>query len=243
MQNKKIWAIVPAAGIGSRMQADIPKQYLQLLGKSILQRTLERLNQSLDFEKIVVVLNPQDPYWPKLGFVADNLLIVDGGTERSDSVFNGLAAIAGLAAADDWVFVHDAARPCVRSSDLCNMLNVLDNCGHGGLLAAQVKDTMKRGNEHGCVDLTVERENLWHALTPQAFPFDELFAAYRAAAEQGHTVTDEAMAVESAGGQVKLVPGRQDNIKITRPEDLKLAELYLHAQADELKQVIGDECG
>ena len=233
MLNKKLWAIVPAAGIGSRMQADIPKQYLPLLDKTILQRSLERLDSSLSFEKIVIALNPYDPYWPKLNVNADKLVIVDGGAERSDSVLNGLKAIAGQASDDDWVFVHDAARPCVRASDLQNMLAILDECGHGGLLAAQVKDTMKRGNYQGCVEATVERENLWHALTPQAFPFAELFAAYTAAAEQGRTVTDEAMAIESSGGQVKLVPGSQDNIKITRPEDLQLAALYLQAQANE----------
>ena len=230
MQNKKLWAIVPAAGIGSRMQAKIPKQYLPLLGKTILERTLERLDNSLAFEKIIIALNPKDPYWPTLNLNNDKYIIVDGGAQRSDSVLNGLKAIEGMAAAQDWVFVHDAARPCVRTADLCNMLDVLESCGHGGLLAAQVKDTMKRGNKLGCVDSTVERENLWHALTPQAFPFAELLSAYSRAAEQGEAITDEAMAIESAAGKVKLVSGSQDNIKITRPEDLHLAELYLQAQ-------------
>lgn len=230
MKNKKLWAIVPAAGIGSRMQADIPKQYLQLLDKTILQRTIERLDSSLNFEKIVVALNPQDPFWPKLNLACDKLITVDGGAERSDSVLNGLKAIAEQAGDDDWVFVHDAARPCVRAVDLRNMLQVLEECGHGGLLAVQVKDTMKRGNDQGCVASTVERENLWHALTPQAFAFAELLAAYSAATLQGRIVTDEAMAIESAGGKVKLVAGSQDNIKITRPEDLQLAALYLQAQ-------------
>lgn len=231
MNNKKLWAIVPAAGIGSRMQADIPKQYLPLLGKTILQRTLERLDNSLSFEKIVIALNPEDPYWPQHKLDNDKFIIVDGGAERSDSVLNGLKAIEGQASDEDWVFVHDAARPCVRPSDLRNMLDVLEDCGHGGLLAAQVKDTMKRGDADGCVKTTVERENLWHALTPQVFPFAQLLKAYNHAAKQGRAVTDEAMAIESVGGKVKLVPGSQDNIKITRPEDLQLAELYLHAQA------------
>ena len=230
MKTKRLWAIVPAAGIGSRMQADIPKQYLKLQGKTILQCTLERLASSLAFDKIVTALNPHDAYWPKLSLNRDNLITVEGGAERSDSVLNGLKAIADIATADDWVFVHDAARPCVRSADLQNMLAALEGCGHGGILAAPVKDTMKRGDANSCVDATVERENLWHALTPQVFPFAELFAAYTAASEQGCKVTDEAMAIERVGGKVKLVQGSQDNIKITRPEDLQLAELYLQAQ-------------
>lgn len=240
INTKKIWAIVPAAGVGSRMQADIPKQYLSLAGKPILQNTLERLARSLDFAKIVVTLNPQDPYWPKLqedGQIQTRdlpLKIADGGAERCHSVLNGLKAIADEAQSDDWVLVHDAARPCVRKADLQNMLETLEACGHGGILAAQVKDTMKRGDESGCVVQTVERENLWHALTPQVFPYGELLKAYTAVLETGNLVTDEAMAIERAGGKVKLVPGAQDNIKITRPEDMQLAELYLQAQSNEL---------
>lgn len=230
MLNKKLWAIVPAAGIGSRMQAQMPKQYLPLLGKTILEQTLQRLDNSLSFEKIIIALAPHDPYWPGLNLNSDKYMLVDGGAQRSDSVFNGLKAIQDRAAADDWVFVHDAARPCVRSADLCYMLEVLEECGHGGLLAAPVKDTMKRGDHQGCVETTVERENLWHALTPQVFPFAELYNAYQRAIEQGDSITDEAMAIESAAGKVKLVPGSQDNIKITHPEDLHLAALYLQAQ-------------
>lgn len=231
---KKIWGIVPAAGIGSRMQADIPKQYLELSGKPILQCTLERLSASLDFAQLVVALNPNDPYWPiRIDGGGLNVLTVDGGKERCDSVLNALDAIADRAAADDWVLVHDAARPCVRADELQAMMQQLDDCGHGGLLAAQVKDTMKRGNSEGCVQTTVERENLWHALTPQVFPFKDLYQAVSSALADGVAITDEAMAIERVGGKVKLLAGSQDNIKITRPEDLKLAALYLQAQADE----------
>ena len=234
MKNKKLWAIIPAAGIGSRMQSDIPKQYLQLLDKTILQRTLERLESSLDFEKIIIVLNPQDSYWSKLKLNADNLLTTDGGEKRSDSVLNGLKAIEDIANDDDWIFVHDAARPCVRTVDLRNMLDVLNDCGHGGLLTAQVRDTIKCGNDQRCVEATVERNNLWHAFTPQVFPYAELLAAYSLAQAKGLEISDEAMAIESAGGKVKLVPGSQDNIKITWPEDLQFAALSLQAQKNEI---------
>ncbi len=231
---KKLWAIIPAAGIGSRMQADIPKQYLELAGQPVLQHTLTRLHASLDFAQMIVALNPNDPYWPiRIDTAAMPVRTVDGGKERSDSVLSGLQAMAGQAQADDWVLVHDAARPCVRSSDLHKLLAELEACAHGGLLAAPVKDTMKRSDAQGWVQATVARENLWHALTPQVFAYGELLAAYRAAQQAGEPITDEAMAIERAGGQVKLVAGSQDNIKITRPEDLALAELYLAAQQAE----------
>lgn len=226
-----IWAVVPAAGIGSRMQAEVPKQYLELLGKPILQRTLERLGQSLPFERIVVALNPDDPYWSqRIDVNGLPVETVAGGAERCDSVLNALNSLKDIAQPDDWVLVHDAARPCVRPADLSHMLQVLSECGHGGILAAPVKDTMKRGDGDDCVAATVEREQLWHALTPQVFPFAELYQALDQALAAGDKITDEAMAIERVGGKVKLVPGAQDNIKVTRPEDLQLAALYLQAQ-------------
>lgn len=224
----RCFAVVPAAGVGKRMGAVIPKQYLPLAGRSVLEHTLERLLAESRIERIVVALGPEDGWWPTL-VLSDpaRIVRVDGGAERADSVLNGLHALAGIAADDDWALVHDAARPCLTAADLQRLFAELADDPVGGLLAVPVRDTMKRAGTDGCVEHTVERDRLWHALTPQMFRYARLRAALAGAAAAGAVVTDEASAIERVGLRPRLVEGSAGNLKITRPEDLALAAFFL----------------
>lgn len=233
MSANRCWAIVPAAGVGSRMQADRPKQYLPLHGRYLMDHTLETLLGYQRFEHLVVVLSEQDPYWCDSEFAGDARIIrAPGGSERCYSVLNGLRALQGLAAADDWVAVHDVARPCLRHSDLDALFGALQNTtACGAILASPTRDTMKRGVLHAdgtvAIDHTVERTQLWHALTPQVFRYQELTQALEYCLAHQLEVTDEASALEQRQRSALLVEGRADNLKVTRPEDLALAGLYL----------------
>lgn len=217
-------AVVPAAGIGKRMQSDIPKQYLLLAGKTILEHCLLNLIAHPRIQHIILALHPQDPWFNKLSIASASwLTVVDGGKERADSVLNGLQ----MARMSEWVLVHDAARPCLPHTDIDKLLALAG--GHdGGILACPVRDTMKRSDDQGIVLHTEERQHLWHALTPQFFPRAQLQQALTNALARNISITDEASAIEWAGGRVRLVPGDPCNIKITHPEDLALAEFYLH---------------
>lgn len=228
---ESIWAILPAAGVGSRMQADRPKQYLPLKGRFLLDHTLDCILSYPKIGKAVVVLSESDPYWPESEHAHHpDILRAVGGNERCHSVLNGLHALEGVADERDWVAVHDIARPCLQHSDLDLLFAGIGNSG--AILASPTRDTMKRGvlQADGSVSIehTVEREQLWHALTPQVFRYRELREALEKAFNDGFEVTDEASAIEHAGGKPRLIAGRADNIKVTRPEDLALAELFLN---------------
>jgi 2-C-methyl-D-erythritol 4-phosphate cytidylyltransferase len=226
----KFWAVIPAAGVGSRMQAERPKQYLQLQGKTILEHTLARFLDHPMINGIVLVISEGDPYWQKIETVLTGdkpLLVATGGQERCDSVLNGLKILGDQVDKDDWVLVHDAARPCLTSQDIDKLIVELDTHAVGGILARPVHDTMKRDDGHANIAATVERKGLWHALTPQMFRYQILLDALSKALDDGYQVTDEASAMEHAGLTARLVEGRPENIKITRPEDLQLAALYL----------------
>ena len=224
-------AVVPAAGVGSRMRADIPKQYLRLAGKTVIERTLERLLQLPGLANIVVALGEGDPIWPGLEIRNDSRLhTVNGGKERADSVLNGLYKLRQLADDEDWVLVHDAARPCVRLAEIDLLIETCLNRGQGGILATPVHDTMKRSDSQNRIVGTIPRENLWHACTPQLFRIGELTEAIESALDSGYPVTDEASAMERAGQQPLLVECSLANIKITRPDDLALAEFYLRSE-------------
>ena len=230
----RIWAVVPAAGVGSRMGLDKPKQYVELNGKPIIEHTLSRLNAHPLIEGIVVAISPEDNIWPSLGISLDKpMVVVDGGQERCHSVLNGLTHLAGEISSQDWVLVHDAARPCLRLSDIDKLIQVLSDHPVGGILACPVRDTMKRSNENSDVIETVERNNLWHALTPQMFRLGVLQSALLAALDSGKIITDEASAIEFNDMAPHLVEGSRDNIKITQHEDLSLAEYYLKKQGQE----------
>ncbi len=230
-ESGKIWAVIPAAGIGTRMQADVPKQYLKIKGKCLLEYTLERFCSSAAISAVVVALAKNDNWWPELGIAGHEKLIqTTGGLERCHSVLNGLRALAEVAAADDWVLVHDAARPCLRPEDMNKLITEVSGSGKGGLLAVPVRDTMKRADESNQIIETVDRIGLWHALTPQMFRLAELTRAIESALQQGRLVTDEAQAMEYQHSQPLLVEGHADNIKVTHPRDLILAELFLSQQ-------------
>lgn len=228
----KIAVVIPAAGIGQRMQADRPKQYLQLAGKTILEHTVGRLLQLPQLGQIWLALSTEDPYFESTSLSQlSQLTRVQGGAERAYSVLNALTVID--AEKFPWVLVHDAARPLVQIADIENLLQqcFLQNCG--GILATLVRDTMKRGDgatPQAQVEHTVPRQQLWHALTPQLFPTALLRDCLSQALAAGAAITDEASALEWAGHPVLLVPGRADNIKITQPEDLALARFYLEQQ-------------
>jgi 2-C-methyl-D-erythritol 4-phosphate cytidylyltransferase len=225
----KFWAVVPAAGVGKRMNADRPKQYLELAGKTVLEQTLLRLLQADVFSAISVAISEEDPYWPELAIAShDKIITAPGGKERADSVLSGLKTIRSQASDDDWVLVHDAARPCLTSSDIHYLINTLVDDEVGGILALSSHDTLKQvqGNS---IETTLDRSHIWRALTPQMFRYELLKNALEAT-EGNKAVTDEASALELQGYQPKIVEGRPDNIKITRPEDLALAQFYLEQQ-------------
>ncbi|HEY8220074.1 MAG TPA: 2-C-methyl-D-erythritol 4-phosphate cytidylyltransferase [Methylobacter sp.] len=225
----KFWAIVPAAGVGKRMQADRPKQYLELAGKTVIEHTLSRLLQSDVFTAIAVAVSEEDPYWPDLAISQHkNIITAPGGKERADSVLSGLKTIREQASDDDWVLVHDAARPCITATDIHHLIDSLVNDDVGGILALASPDTLKQvqGNS---ITGTLDRSHIWRALTPQMFRYGMLKTALEQT--QGNpAITDDASALELQGMQPKIVEGRPDNIKITRPEDLALAQFYMEQQ-------------
>ncbi len=223
------WAIVPAAGSGTRMGAALPKQYLRLGDCTVLEHTLDTLLAIEAITGVVLVVAPDDSAWTELQprYANQSLDVVHGGAERCHSVLNGLDALAGKAAATDWVLVHDAARPCVRRDDIQALLAGVAEDSDGGLLGVPVADTMKRVGADGRVAATVDRGGLWHALTPQMFRLEPLRASLRQAIVTHSMVTDEASAMELAGYRPRMVQGHRDNIKITLPADLELAAFYL----------------
>ena len=213
------------------MQADRPKQYLEIDGRPLIEYAITRLIADPHVEGVVVAISPDDEYWPALEICLNKpLWVVEGGVERCHSVLNALQELATHAKEDDWVLVHDAARPCVRAEDIAHLIEQLTNDAVGGLLAVPVRDTMKRAEPNRRVITTEARQGLWHALTPQMFRFGKLRHALEQAIEDEALVTDEASAMELADYEPLLVEGHADNIKVTRPEDLTLAAFYLHQQ-------------
>ena len=228
------WGIVPAAGIGERMQSDRPKQYLQLEDKLVIEHTLQRLAAHPDIEGIVIAIADGDTWWPTLSHsFACPLHIVKGGEQRSHSVLNALHKLATLVDYNPWVLVHDAARPCVRQSDIDKMLLMLSGHDVGGLLGIPVNDTVKRTDGDNVITDTVDRRNLWRASTPQMFRLALLTSALETAQGQNRPITDEASAIEFVGLQPIMVEGHADNIKITVPQDLALAQLFMQQQRGE----------
>ncbi len=222
-----IWAVVPAAGVGRRFGADLPKQYAAIAGRPLLRWTLERLAAVPQVAGLMVVLAADDPHWPGWKDVDGKpLLTATGGAERADSVLSGLRALPSAASAGDFVLVHDAARPCVTPADIEKLMDEA-GAAEGGLLAAPVRDTLKRTLDGRQVDQTVPRSELWRALTPQMFRRGALTDALVAAIGQGRKPTDEAQAIEWAGGRPVLVEGAEDNLKVTTARDLALAEWLL----------------
>jgi 2-C-methyl-D-erythritol 4-phosphate cytidylyltransferase len=224
----RYFAVIPAAGEGSRMGGDLPKQYLELAGRPLLYHAVRRLAGDPRIEQVFVVLAPGDQHYTRIdwgAFAGKIEPLYCGGETRAASVFNGLLAANDAIAASDWVLVHDAARPCLGRSDLDRLIGELGEDATGGLLALPVADTLKRANREARVMQTESRENLWQAQTPQMFRYRLLVEALRAS--DPAAITDEASAVEKFGLRPKLVMGDARNLKVTYPQDLELAELIL----------------
>lgn len=230
------WVVVPAAGSGRRFGGELPKQYATIDGRPLLFWTLSRLALVPRISGLLVVLAADDPFWPGWDTIGGKPVITAiGGAERADSVLAGLRALPASVSADSFVLVHDAARPCVRIADIDALMNAVGD-GDGGLLAAPVRDTIKRQQQAGAGQLdarvaqTVRRDDLWRALTPQMFRRGALSTALAAAGERGAAPTDEAQAMEWTGVAPLLVEGAPDNIKVTTAHDMALARFLLREQ-------------
>ena len=220
--------VVPAAGVGKRMKANCPKQYLTINQKTILEHTVTRLASHPMIKKIIIALGAEDEYFADTKLSEhDKVAVVNGGKERVNSVLAGLNIIDSTEF--PWVLVHDAARPCLSINDLNILIESCLEKSIGGILASPVRDTMKKGDN--IIDETVDRENLWHALTPQMFPTKELKNAIEQALNSQAIITDEASAIEFLGGKIQLISSSSENIKITHPDDLALAEFIIHKQS------------
>lgn len=227
-----VWAVIPAAGVGRRFGAGIPKQYLEVAGRPLLAHVLDRFLEAQGVSAIVLATAAGDERWRGLLPSQPRIPIVpaQGGTTRAESVLAALDAVADEAAPDDWALVHDAARPCLSAADLQRLLTKAASDTAGGLLATPVVDTLKRADDAGRVTATVERNGLWRALTPQMFRYKLLRDALCGALADGFEITDEASAMEHAGHRPLLVAGGAENIKVTRPADLALAETILYGR-------------
>jgi 2-C-methyl-D-erythritol 4-phosphate cytidylyltransferase len=227
----QLWCVVPAAGRGTRFGGEVPKQYLKVADKPLLLHTLERLAAHPRIAGLMVVLAADDAYWPRLVELLDKPVETTiGGRERGDSVLAGLRALPHQVHADDFVLVHDAARPCVRAADITRLIEGARESG--GILASPVRDTIKSaepgsdGDAPARIAGTLSRDRIWRALTPQMFRRSELTRALQLAHLAGG-VTDEAAAMEMQGHHPVLIEGADDNIKVTTPADFALAAFLL----------------
>ena len=222
---RNYWLVMPAAGVGRRFGADRPKQYAPLCGRTVIEWALEPFLTDPRCAGSVVALAADDPYWAAIA--PPNVIVTSGGEERSHSVRNGLAALDGRAVADDWVLVHDAARPCLPREDRDRLLADLATHPVGGLLATPAADTLKRADASRHVQETVDRAGLWRALTPQMFRYGRLCEALDRAHAAARIPTDEAQAIEWLGERPVLVAGAAANLKITSAADLAVAAALL----------------
>lgn len=234
MNKSKVFVVIPAAGVGSRMGSTLPKQYLRLSegGQTVLAKSLEVIFKSVRVEKAMVAVAPEDKlYFDSIAAFEGSCQIVDGGVQRMDSVSNCLDSLRGEAADSDWVMIHDAARPCVREEDIKKLLKCMQGPRSGAILALPITDTLKLCDGR-VIQETLDRQKIWRALTPQLFKFDIIREALEVAKGDGKNFTDEAQAVEYMGQEVEIVTGHPDNIKITYVEDLGLARYFLTSRGE-----------
>src|SRR6185503_1389281 len=222
----RYWAVIPAAGSGMRMGSSIPKQYLSLAGRTLIERVIDVLVAEPTIAGITVAVASDDPYWNRYlpGSWPKAVRIAAGGDTRARSVLNALETLKEELEDQDWVLVHDAARPCLDPRDIAALMQAVGEGEVGGILAVPVADTLKRVDEDKLISGTVERAELWRAFTPQMFRYKLLREALESALSSGEAPGDEASAMERARHTVQVVEGRSDNIKITRPDDIALAE-------------------
>lgn len=225
-----VWAVVPASGSGIRMQRDMPKQYLPFQGKTIVEHCLDRLLSYVEIEGVVIVLRDDDQYWEQLSYRSSKpVLTASGGIERHYSVINGLQVLRQNCGDEVLALVHDVVRPLVTHADLAKVINAARVNEAGAILASPVSDTLKLQGETMHINRTISREGLWRAFTPQVFRLELLMKALQSVIDDNLEVTDDASAVEKLGYKPELIAGAVANIKITTPDDLKLAEqIWLH---------------
>ena len=238
-QLSSVWVVIPAAGIGERMQSELPKQYLKIHDKTLIEHTLDCFVEHQQVAGVVVVLSVDDHYWQSLDIKSESKLVftVQGGSNRSDSVIQGLKYLEEIKdiPKDTWVMVHDAARPCLSTTDIDALLAIREMDCVGGILASPVCDTMKRAvisenkeiEDFNTISHTESRENLWHALTPQMFRLGTLRNALEHCQNKGFDVTDECSAMEFMGEKPLIVESTHNNIKVTHPSDIALATFLL----------------
>jgi len=231
--SRQYFAVIPAAGSGSRFGAPKPKQYLTLNGVPLIRHTIAALLSDARIARVVVVLSPDDADWHEHCLpenAGDRVLVIrQGGMTRAESVLNGIKwlLMQPHVGSDDWVLVHDAARPCLSTTQIDTLLTQLSDDPVGGLLAIPVADTVKRASMDDRVERTIDRRQLWLAQTPQMFRLKLLAEALGAI--DPAVATDESSAVEALGLQPKLVPGSLSNLKVTYPQDLLLASAILNS--------------
>lgn len=234
-KDHRYWAIVPAAGIGRRMNSNCPKQYLKINQQFVIDYVMECLISYSAIHGVVVALSENDSYWPASRFYQhEKVMTVMGGKERYESVNNGLNHLISEADMNDWVLVHDAARPCLTHADIDCLINEVNEHDVGGLLGVPMSDTVKFVNPHHVVEKTIDRSQLWRAYTPQMFRFGMLRQALEKAIHSVAEVTDEASAIEQLGKKPLMIKGHAGNIKITHPEDLSLAKFYLNQKQQDI---------
>ena len=237
MSKLPAWAIIPASGVGQRMQAELPKQYLKFIDKTIIEHTLDRILSHDSIAGAVVVLNPDDKHWVNLNYKSSKpLIIATGGRQRQHSVYNGLQALHSHIHEDCYALVHDAVRPLVSHRDISALIDTAQQHSDGALLAVPVVDTLKHQDDAGNIDQTVSRSGLWRAFTPQVFRASLLSKALEYVRENSCDITDDASAIETIGLKPKLVLGSVENIKITLPEDLMLARQIWMSQQGRMSQ-------
>lgn len=236
----KFWIIIPAAGIGSRMQMDKPKQYILIDNKTILEHTLHCFLDHPAFEEVYVGISAQDVYFEQSGLnLKTSIKTFEGGRERADTVLKGLEFISDKVKVNDWVWVHDAARPCLSKIEIDALIDELERVQSGLVLGVPVADTLKRVNDEYSLETlptikeTVDRTSLWRAMTPQIFKYSELRRALEFCREHGCAVTDEASALEVIGQPASMVLGSEQNFKVTLPADISKAREYLSKKAGE----------
>uniref|UniRef100_UPI0034E01B0C 2-C-methyl-D-erythritol 4-phosphate cytidylyltransferase n=1 Tax=Candidatus Thiodubiliella endoseptemdiera TaxID=2738886 RepID=UPI0034E01B0C len=227
--NNQHFLIVPASGIGERMNTKLPKQYLKLdNGLTVLDQTLKTLLNIEQIKGCVVAIAENDTEFTNSAFANHDKLLATaaGGKARFHSVLSALSTLRPFAKDEDWVLVHDAARPCVKASDVIHLIEQLKNHPVGGLLAVKMVDTIKKSS-NTVVEKTIDRSLLWQAQTPQMYRFGVLFKALKNVVKNNLTITDEASSIEYLGLESVLVPSSKSNLKITTEEDLDLANFYL----------------
>lgn len=225
--SSKYFAIIPAAGKSYRMETTVAKPFLRLKDKTIIEYSINPFLACSLFEKIAVVVNMQDSYWKDISLQSNpKVLIAQGDEARYLSVFNGLLALDGIAQSEDWILVHDAARPCIKIELILKLIEQVQEHSVGGILTIKGRDTIKQASD-GKIFRTIDRNDVWFAQTPQMFRYGKLYTALQNAIESKLPITDEAQAIEMLGLHPVMVEGCSSNIKVTYPEDLPLAEFYL----------------